>query len=227
MSNLSKLGITIEEYSPLSIAIFGDTSSFLPYKERLESIGGTFNRNLKGPNDTKRPGWIFQKSKKEQILNLFQAGPQAITPSTSSSSFSSFSSSSSSSSSLSSSTTSTISTQPPQQSNLDMKKVESMFLQLTSRIEALENECSTLRKWVLDFKEICETKKIDITKDCSSLSLSSVNITSKSKTSDKKNSKKTIKQEESDDIEDDSYSNGEDSNVEESEEVEKTRSFNS
>jgi hypothetical protein len=51
-----------EYYSDKSIAVFGDTK---PWAEDLRVLGGKFNYNLKG-----RPGWIFQKAKENELVQL-------------------------------------------------------------------------------------------------------------------------------------------------------------
>lgn len=54
------------DYSDKAIAVFGDTK---PIKAELSALGGRFNSRLTH-NGEKRAGWIFQKSKEEQVRRL-------------------------------------------------------------------------------------------------------------------------------------------------------------
>jgi len=54
--------IKIVDYSDKAIAVFGNTR---PIKDKLKAIGGRFNPRLKGG-----AGWIFPKTKKEQVLSI-------------------------------------------------------------------------------------------------------------------------------------------------------------
>ena len=54
------------DYSEKALALFGDTK---PIKEQLKEIGGRFNPYL-NYNGQKRAGWIFSKSKAEQLKNI-------------------------------------------------------------------------------------------------------------------------------------------------------------
>ena len=56
----------IVDYSPKAIAVFGDTKLI---KDRLKALGGRFNPNLTHEN-AKKTGWIFSKSKEQQVRNL-------------------------------------------------------------------------------------------------------------------------------------------------------------
>jgi len=120
----------------------------LNIKDILQQLGGSYNRYLKGPNDTKRPGWIFPKSKEDQVLSELSKQSLSNKSDTSNSSNSSVA----------------------YKSDIDMKQVEKYFLQLTSRIEALENEVSSQKRWILDCKLKCESKGIDFTKEIMPLS---------------------------------------------------------
>ena len=60
--------IKVVEYSERACAVFGDTKAI---KEELKEIGGKYNRFLTDPEDgEKKPGWIFQIKKMEQVKNL-------------------------------------------------------------------------------------------------------------------------------------------------------------
>ena len=56
----------IVDYSLKALAIFGDTR---PIKEQLKALGGKFNARLTH-NEKKQAGWIFQKSKEQELRNL-------------------------------------------------------------------------------------------------------------------------------------------------------------
>ena len=57
--------ITIEDYSEKAIAVFGETKQ---YAELLKSLGGKFNRNLRG-----RAGWIFSKKRESAVREALVA----------------------------------------------------------------------------------------------------------------------------------------------------------
>lgn len=64
-----KLSFEIVDYSEKAIALFGDTKAI---KDLLSAMGGKFNPRLTH-NDEKQAGWIFLKSKREEletVLNL-------------------------------------------------------------------------------------------------------------------------------------------------------------
>jgi hypothetical protein len=56
----------IVDYSEKALAVFGDTR---PIKDQLKAIGGKFNSKLTH-NDEKKAGWIFSKSKEQELRNL-------------------------------------------------------------------------------------------------------------------------------------------------------------
>ena len=56
----------IVDYSDKAIAVFGDTK---PIKTELSALGGCFNSRLTHKGE-KKAGWIFQKSKEEQVRRL-------------------------------------------------------------------------------------------------------------------------------------------------------------
>ena len=57
-------GLQLVDYSDKAIAIIGDTKK---YKDTLKSLGGRFNFNL-----SCGAGWIFPKSKENEIKNKLQ-----------------------------------------------------------------------------------------------------------------------------------------------------------
>jgi hypothetical protein len=56
----------IVDYSEKAIAVFGDTK---PVKDQLKALGGRFNPKLTYEG-TKKAGWIFSKSKEQEVKNL-------------------------------------------------------------------------------------------------------------------------------------------------------------
>ena len=56
----------IVDYSEKALAVFGDTR---PIKDQLKALGGRFNPKLNHEGG-KRAGWIFSKSKKQEVKNL-------------------------------------------------------------------------------------------------------------------------------------------------------------
>ena len=56
----------IVDYSEKALAVFGDTK---PIKDRLMALGGRFNPKL-SHNGGKMAGWIFSKSKENELRNL-------------------------------------------------------------------------------------------------------------------------------------------------------------
>jgi hypothetical protein len=74
--------IIIEDYSDKAIAIFGDTKSI---KDKLLELKGKFNPSLRGNGDEKRAGWIFPKTKKDEIkkmLEEYKSNPSSFQSST-------------------------------------------------------------------------------------------------------------------------------------------------
>jgi hypothetical protein len=57
---------TVVDYSEKAIAVFGDTR---PLKDQLKALGGRFNPKLTHEGG-KRAGWIFSKSKEQELMNL-------------------------------------------------------------------------------------------------------------------------------------------------------------
>jgi hypothetical protein len=56
----------IVDYSDKAIAVFGDTK---PVKDLLKTLGGRFNPKLTHEGQ-KQAGWIFSKSKEQDVRNL-------------------------------------------------------------------------------------------------------------------------------------------------------------
>jgi hypothetical protein len=56
----------IVDYSQMALVVFGDTR---PMKEELKALGGRFNPKLTHEGK-KQAGWIFQKSKEQELRNL-------------------------------------------------------------------------------------------------------------------------------------------------------------
>lgn len=63
--------ISVEEYTDRSVVVRGDTR---PLKEDLKKLGGKYNSRLKG-----EPGWIFPKSKQNDIVKFIKEGKRFVT----------------------------------------------------------------------------------------------------------------------------------------------------
>jgi len=63
--------ISLEEYTDRSIVVRGETRK---YKEDLKKLGGKYNSRLKG-----EPGWIFPKSKQNDIVKFMNEGKRLVT----------------------------------------------------------------------------------------------------------------------------------------------------
>lgn len=64
--------IEIIDYSPYSIAVFGDTKII---KDKLKELGGRYNPNLT-IRDVKQAGWIFKKNMRQQVQDIASGTPQ-------------------------------------------------------------------------------------------------------------------------------------------------------
>lgn len=114
----------IINYSDRAVAVFGNTK---PYSETLKQAGGCYNPSLKYGNDeeTRRPGWIFPKSKEtnvKQLVDNLNSQPQP-TPSSSSSSTS----------------------KPTYSKSVDTIDKKT-FMALVTRVERLEQELKLLQQ---------------------------------------------------------------------------------
>jgi hypothetical protein len=64
--------ITIEEYTPKSIVVFGETAK---YKDYMKALGGTWNARLTSKDTGEKfGGWIFPISKQAELLKWKKAG---------------------------------------------------------------------------------------------------------------------------------------------------------
>ena len=133
---------TIEDYSDKALAVFGKISPAL--EEGLIKLGGKFNPVLKGLNDTRRPGWIFPKSKRDQVsFELKKHLGTSTTSSSSSSSSATLSTSNSTSASASSSTPTPIDTIGSTIKYVSLQAfqtLEKLVHNLSSRVEVIETE---------------------------------------------------------------------------------------
>lgn len=68
--NTGNLSFEIVDYSEKAIALFGDTKEI---KDLLKAMGGKFNPRLSHKGE-KQAGWIFQKSKREELQNIINLG---------------------------------------------------------------------------------------------------------------------------------------------------------
>jgi hypothetical protein len=57
-------------YTDKSIAVFGETK---PWSENLKQLGGKYNPNLQG-----RPGWIFSRTKENEVLQFVNQANQGL-----------------------------------------------------------------------------------------------------------------------------------------------------
>lgn len=69
-------GLEIVEYSEKAVAVFGDT---LEIKEQLKALGGKFNPSLRYGTG-KRAGWVFPKSRREDLERLARPGTVQTEP---------------------------------------------------------------------------------------------------------------------------------------------------
>jgi len=63
-----KTDFLIVNYSQKALAVFGDTK---PIKDQLKELGGRFNPKLLHEG-TKKAGWIFSKTKEQELRNLLR-----------------------------------------------------------------------------------------------------------------------------------------------------------
>ena len=125
---------TIEDYSDKALAVFGKISPAL--EEGLIKLGGKFNPALKGLNDTRRQGWIFPKSKRDQVS--FELKKHLGTSTTSSSS--TISSTSNSSSTSAPTPIDSIGSTIKYVSLQAFQTLEKLVHNLSSRVEVIETE---------------------------------------------------------------------------------------
>jgi hypothetical protein len=63
------MSLILQDYSEKSIAIFGNTKSFV---NKLKDLGGRFNPNLTH-NGEKTVGWIFSNKKTQDLINFIDS----------------------------------------------------------------------------------------------------------------------------------------------------------
>jgi len=63
------MSLILQDYSEKSVAIFGNTKSFI---NKMKDLGGRFNPNLTH-NGEKTAGWIFSNKKKQDLINFIQS----------------------------------------------------------------------------------------------------------------------------------------------------------
>jgi hypothetical protein len=134
--------ITIEDYSDKAIAVFGDTK---PIKDVLNSLKGKFNPSLRGNGDEKRTGWIFPKTKKNEVVKAIQDyknNPES-TPRSSGPGPHSVSNGNT--------TNSEISSKKTVKNNDEFNFTKEMYLALLTRIEKQETELLLCKKIIDKF----------------------------------------------------------------------------
>jgi len=133
------MNITIEDYSDRAIAVFGDINSST--KLRLLEAGGKENEKLKGPGDSRRRGWIFPKSKRDLIKGIIDNA------------------------------SSSDSTPVPiiKSKNISSNKDDSTLLSsLLSRIEIMEAELATIKKYAFNLSSSKTKEDNHVAKQASS-----------------------------------------------------------
>jgi hypothetical protein len=112
-------------YTDRSVAVFGNTK---PYSDQLKQAGGRFNPSLKYGDDeeTRRPGWIFPKTKENDIRKLVDNLNSQPQPTENTS-------------------TSSSSSKPTYQKSVDTVDKKT-FMALLTRVERLEQELKLLQK---------------------------------------------------------------------------------
>jgi len=133
----------IEEYTPKSIAVFID-DGVTKYDSALLALDSTPNKFLRGPNDTKRTGWVFPKFKRSAVIAALEGvdGGSVNAPAataTSSASAGSVGGSGASSSCVGAAGFT---------GGVDVVQLQSLVRNLSSRLEAVESEVTALRKLV-------------------------------------------------------------------------------
>jgi len=120
---MSQEQITIESYSEKAIAVFGDTK---PIKDHLIAMNGKFNPSLRGNGDEKRAGWIFPKTKLDEVTKLVNNAKSNQLPQI-----------------TEKKTTTYTKKETPQ---TDFQITKEMYLALVSRVERLEAELAISKK---------------------------------------------------------------------------------
>lgn len=132
------MNITIEDYSDRAIAVFGDIPSST--KLRLLEAGGKENEKLKGPGDSRRRGWIFPKSKRELVKGLIDGSSTSV-PSV---------------------------TTPLAKSKTVAKDDTGLLSSLLSRIEIMEAELATIKKYAFNLSSSKTKEDNPVAKQASS-----------------------------------------------------------
>jgi len=122
---MSQEQITIESYSEKAIAVFGDTK---PIKDHLIALNGKFNPSLRGNGDEKRAGWIFPKTKFEEVNKLVNSAKSNSLPQ------------------VPEKKTSSTYTKKESATTQDFQITKEMYLALVSRLERLESELTISKK---------------------------------------------------------------------------------
>jgi hypothetical protein len=144
------------DYTEKAIAVIGDTKLF---KDTLSSLKGKFNPSLRDPNnkENKIAGWIFPKTKKDEIEKVISDANSGKIQASSSVSADDDKKKNIISKAFSSTSTSS--------NENEFKITKEMYLALITRIEKLESENGILlsKLGIIDKKEI-ETKNVEQTR---------------------------------------------------------------
>lgn len=140
---------TIENYSEKAIAVF--SSNLGQYADALEALKGSRNQALRGPNETRRVGYVFPVSRRaevEAVCSKIASGAavdiaQLTAKSDSKRPRTAAAATSSSAVIAASNVTSTTN-----HANKDASEALKLVKLLSSRVEALESEVAALRKQV-------------------------------------------------------------------------------
>ena len=143
----------VREYTVIAIAVIGDTKLF---KDTLSSLKGKFNPSLRDPNnkENKIAGWIFPKTKKDEIEKVISDANSGKIQASSSVSADDDKKKNIISKAFSSTSSSS--------SENEFKITKEMYLALITRIEKLESENGVLlNKLGISDKKDIESKKVE------------------------------------------------------------------
>lgn len=144
---------TIENYSEKAIAVF--SSNLGQYADALEALKGSRNQALRGPNETRRVGYVFPVSRRAEVeavcskiasgvaVDIAQLTAKSDSKRPRTATAAAAAATSSSAVIAASNVTSTTN-----HANKDASEALKLVKLLSSRVEALESEVAALRKQV-------------------------------------------------------------------------------